>query len=99
MEYFAFWFVTVFHCHCSVSIAVATAGYAASSRERDAETLSRPGKNRAFRTGVPITSRSDWKSLSHRFLAELVSRLRSKEDIMRFIGAKIGVWHNNLINL
>src|SRR4029453_3774824 len=27
----------------------------------------------------------DWKSLPHRFLAELISRLSSKEDLMRFV--------------
>jgi tetratricopeptide (TPR) repeat protein len=32
-----------------------------------------------------LTTRRDWNKLSHRFLAELVSRLRSKEDVMRFI--------------
>jgi tetratricopeptide (TPR) repeat protein len=32
-----------------------------------------------------LATRRDWKGLPHRFLAELVSRLRSKEDVMRFV--------------
>ena len=32
-----------------------------------------------------LATRRDWKGLSHRFLAELVSRLGSKEDVMRFV--------------
>jgi tetratricopeptide (TPR) repeat protein len=32
-----------------------------------------------------LATRSDWKHLNDRFLAELVSRLQSKEDLMRFV--------------
>jgi hypothetical protein len=32
-----------------------------------------------------LATRSDWKHLDHCFLAELVSRLQSKEDLMRFV--------------
>ena len=32
-----------------------------------------------------LAIRRDWKRLPHRFLAELVSRLRSQEDVMRFV--------------
>jgi tetratricopeptide (TPR) repeat protein len=32
-----------------------------------------------------LATRRDWKRLPHRFLAELVSRFRSKEDVMRFV--------------
>jgi hypothetical protein len=32
-----------------------------------------------------LATRRNWKGLPHRFLAELVSRLRSKEDVMRFV--------------
>jgi tetratricopeptide (TPR) repeat protein len=32
-----------------------------------------------------LVTRRDWKGLPHRFLGELVSRLRSKEDVMRFV--------------
>jgi tetratricopeptide (TPR) repeat protein len=32
-----------------------------------------------------LATRTDWKGLPHRFLAELVSRFRSKEDVMRFV--------------
>jgi hypothetical protein len=32
-----------------------------------------------------LATRNDWKRLPHRFLAELVSRFRSKEDVMRFV--------------
>lgn len=32
-----------------------------------------------------LATRRDWKRLPHRFLAEIVSRFRSKEDVMRFV--------------
>jgi tetratricopeptide (TPR) repeat protein len=32
-----------------------------------------------------LATRWDWKGLPHRFLGELVSRFRSKEDVMRFV--------------
>ena len=32
-----------------------------------------------------LATRTDWNKLPHRFLAELVSRFRSKEDVMRFV--------------
>ena len=32
-----------------------------------------------------LATRSGWKNLPHRFLVEIVSRLRSKEDVMRFV--------------
>ena len=32
-----------------------------------------------------LATRRNWKGLPQRFLAELVSRLRSKEDVMRFV--------------
>jgi tetratricopeptide (TPR) repeat protein len=32
-----------------------------------------------------LATRKDWKTLPHRFLAELVSRLHTKEEVMRFV--------------
>jgi tetratricopeptide (TPR) repeat protein len=32
-----------------------------------------------------LATRKDWKRLPHRFLAEVISRFRSKEDVMRFV--------------
>jgi tetratricopeptide (TPR) repeat protein len=32
-----------------------------------------------------LAARRGWKNLPHRFLGEIVSRLRSKEDVMRFV--------------
>jgi len=32
-----------------------------------------------------LATRRNWKGLPHRFLGELVSRLRSKKDVMRFV--------------
>jgi hypothetical protein len=32
-----------------------------------------------------LSTRSEWKNFPHRFLAQLVSRLRSKEDFLRFV--------------
>src|SRR5262245_1250798 len=33
----------------------------------------------------PLVTRRDWKRLPHGFLAEIVSRFQSKEDVMRFV--------------
>jgi hypothetical protein len=32
-----------------------------------------------------LATRKEWRNFSHRFLAGIVSRLRSKEDVMRFV--------------
>ena len=37
-----------------------------------------------------VATRRNWKGLPHRFLGELVSRLCSKEDVMRFISVSEG---------
>jgi tetratricopeptide (TPR) repeat protein len=48
-------------------------------------TLERSGLSEAECLLQLLVTRRDWKTLPHRFLAELVSRLRSKEDVMRFV--------------
>jgi hypothetical protein len=50
------------------------------------------------RTGLPeqecllkmLTSRSHWKNLPHGFLAEIVARLQSKENVIRFVSLAEG---------
>jgi len=88
MEYFAFWFVTVFAAiavYRLLSRRLATPRARVSAMLRRYRALERTGLSEPECLLQLLATRSDWKSLSHRFLAELVSRLRSKEDIMRFI--------------
>jgi tetratricopeptide (TPR) repeat protein len=48
-------------------------------------TLQRSGLSEAECLLQLLATRKDWKALPHRFLAELVSRLQTKEDVMRFV--------------
>jgi tetratricopeptide (TPR) repeat protein len=48
-------------------------------------TLERTGLSEAECLLQLLATRKEWKVLSHRFLAELISRLHSKEDVMRFV--------------
>jgi tetratricopeptide (TPR) repeat protein len=48
-------------------------------------TLERTGLSEAECLLQLLVTRRDWKTLPHRFLGELVSRLQSKEDVMRFV--------------
>jgi tetratricopeptide (TPR) repeat protein len=88
MENFMFWIVALF---AAITVYRLLSRRAVSPKARVAAMLRR---YRALeRTGLSeqecllqlLATRRNWKRLPHRFLAELVSRLRSKEDVMRFV--------------
>src|SRR5262245_57247228 len=88
MEYFTLWIVTA---------CVAIAVYRLLSRRLTTPKARVNALLRRYyaleRTGLTepecllqlLSTRSEWKNFPHRFLAQLVSRLRSKEDVIRFI--------------
>jgi hypothetical protein len=88
VDYFTFWIITVF-----VGIAVyrllsrwlATPKARVSAMLRRYHALERSGLSEPECLLQLLGTRSEWKNFPHRFLAELVSRLRTKEDVMRFI--------------
>jgi len=88
MDNLLFWFVVIFS---AITLYRLLSRRATTPKARVAAMLRR---YRALeRTGLSeqecllqlLASRRDWRKLSHRFLLELVSRFRSKEDVMRFI--------------
>jgi len=88
MENFMVWIVALF---AAITVYRLLSRRALSPKARVAAMLRR---YRALeRTGLSeqecllqlLATRRDWKGLPHRFLAELVSRFRSKEDLMRFV--------------
>lgn len=88
MDNFAFWIVTVF-----VAIAVyrllarrlVTPKARVSAMLRRYFALERTGLTEPECLLQLLATRNEWKNFPHRFLAELVSRLRSKDDVIRFI--------------
>src|SRR4030095_2428109 len=73
---------------CRLPAVVTAVDHAQSPGQRDASTLLRPGKVWAFGAECLLrllATRSEWKNFPHRFIAALVSCLRTKEDVMRFI--------------
>jgi len=88
MENFMVWIVALF---AAITVYRLLSRRAVSPKARVAAMLRR---YRALeRTGLSeqecllqlLATRKDWKGLPHRFLAELVSRFRSKEDVLRFV--------------
>jgi len=88
MESVVFWFIGLF---AAITIYRMLSRRATTPKARVTAMLRRYG---AFaRTGLPeaeclfrlMATRSGWKNLPHGFLRELVARLSSKEDVMRFI--------------
>jgi hypothetical protein len=88
MESFVFLFIGLL---AAITIYRMLSRRATTPKARVTAMLRRYG---AFaRTGLPeaeclfrlMATRSGWKDLPHGFLRELVARLRSKEDVMRFI--------------
>jgi len=88
MESFVFLFIGLF---AAITIYRMLSRRAATPKARVTAMLRRYG---AFaRTGLSeaeclfrlMATRSGWKNLPHSFLRELVARLSSKEDVMRFI--------------
>ena len=88
MENFMFWVVALL---AAITVYRLLSRRAVSPRARVAAMLRR---YRALeRTGLLeqecllqlLATRRDWKRIPHRFLAEVVSRFQSKEDVMRFV--------------
>jgi tetratricopeptide (TPR) repeat protein len=88
MENFMVWIVALF---AAITVYRLLSRRAVSPKARVAAMLRR---YRALeRTGLSeqecllqlLATRRDWKGLPYRFLAEIVSRFRSKEDVMRFV--------------
>jgi hypothetical protein len=88
MENFMFWVVVLL---AAITAYRLLSRRAVSPKARVAAMLRR---YRALeRTGLSelecllqlLATRRDWKRLPHRFLAEVVSRFQSKEDVMRFV--------------
>jgi tetratricopeptide (TPR) repeat protein len=88
MENFMVWIVALF---AAITVYRLLSRRAVSPKARVAAMLRR---YRALeRTGLSeqecllqlLATRRDWKGLPHRFLAEVVSRFQSKEDVMRFV--------------
>ena len=88
MENLTFWIVVVF---AAITLYRLMSRRPISPKARVTAMLRR--YNALQRTGLSeheclfhlVATRSDWKNLDRRFLAELVSRLNSKEDVMRFV--------------
>ncbi|HEY7554386.1 MAG TPA: tetratricopeptide repeat protein [Candidatus Binatia bacterium] len=88
MESLAFWFIVLF---AGITIYRLLSRRATTPKARVAAMLRRYG---AFaRTGLPeaeclfrlMATRSGWSDLPHGFLREIIARLCTKEDVMRFI--------------
>ncbi len=88
MENFMFWVVTLL---AAITAYRLLSRRAVSPKARVAVMLRRYRALEA--TGLSeqeclmqlLATRRDWKRLPHRFLAEIVSRFQSKEDVMRFV--------------
>ena len=88
MEYLAFWVVTLFAAvavYRFLSRWLVTPKARVSALLRRYRALERTGLSERECLLQLLATRREWKSLSHRFLGEVVARFRSKEDVMRFI--------------
>lgn len=88
MEYVAFWIITVFAAiavYRLLSRRLATPKDRVNAMLRRYYVLERTGLSEPECLMQLLATRNEWKNFPHRFLAELVSRLRSKEDVIRFI--------------
>lgn len=88
MDYFIFWIITVLAAiavYRLLSRRLTTPKARVNAMLRRYYALERSGLSEPECLLRLLATRSEWKNFPHRFLAELVSRLRSKEDIMRFI--------------
>jgi hypothetical protein len=88
MDYFTFLIVAVFaalvvYRHLSPRFLPPKARVNAMLRRY--YTLRRTGLTEPECLLQLLSTRSEWKKFPHRFLAQLVSRLRSKEDVVRFV--------------
>jgi tetratricopeptide (TPR) repeat protein len=88
MDNMTFWIVSLFAAimmYRFLSRRQSTPKARVATMLRRYHTLERSGLSEAECLLQLLATRKDWKALPHRFLAELVSRLHSKEDVMRFV--------------
>jgi hypothetical protein len=88
MENLMFWIVVFFAAitvYRLLSRRAVTPKARVAAMLRRYRTLERTGLSEQECLLQLLATRGDWKGLPQRFLAELVSRLGSKEDVMRFV--------------
>jgi hypothetical protein len=88
MENVIFWIFVVlatFTVYRLLSRRVATPKARVTAMLRRYRVLERTGLSEQECLLQLLATRRDWRGLPHRFLAEIVSRFRSKEDLMRFV--------------
>ena len=88
MQNVMFWIVVVlatFTVYRLLSRRVATPKARVTAMLRRYRALERSGLSEQECLLQLLATRRDWRGLPHRFLAEIVSRFRSKEDVMRFV--------------
>jgi tetratricopeptide (TPR) repeat protein len=88
MDYFTFWIITVLAAvavYRLLSRRLITPKARINAMLRRYYALQRTGLTEPECLMQLLLTRNEWKNLSHRFLVQLVSRLRSKEDVIRFI--------------
>lgn len=88
MDSMIFWFVALFSgvvMYQFLSRRQVTPKARVTAMLRRYRALERRGLSEAECLLQLLATRKDWKVLPHRFLAELISRLHSKEDVMRFV--------------
>ncbi|MGB7948294.1 MAG: tetratricopeptide repeat protein [Candidatus Binatia bacterium] len=88
MDSFTFWIVVLFGAftlYRLISRRVTTPKSRVTAMLRQYHAFERTGLSEQESLLRLLATRRGWKNLPHRFLAEIVSRLRSKEDVMRFV--------------
>lgn len=88
MESIAFWFIVLFAgitIHRLLTRRMATPKVRVAALLRRYRTFAAAGLSEAECLFRLMVTRSGWKNLPHGFLREIVARLISKEDVIRFI--------------
>jgi hypothetical protein len=88
MESLVFWFIVLFGAmtiYRLLSRRMATPKARVTAMLRRYRTFARAGLSESECLFRLMATRRGWKELPHGFLRELVARLRSKEDVIRFI--------------
>jgi tetratricopeptide (TPR) repeat protein len=88
MDNLTFWIVVVFGAitvYRLISRRAATPKARVAAMLRCYRALEKTGLSEKECLLQLLTTRRNWKKLPHRFLAEVVSRFHSKEEVMRFV--------------
>ena len=88
METVVFWFIILFAgitIYRLASRRMATPRARVSAMLRHYQSFNRTGLSETEALFRMAANRSGWKELPHRFLRELVARLGSKEEVIRFV--------------